>query len=94
MKCDPRCLTFAFLIYIHKDDQHYFLSTMLYKVYVNLYDFRVGSYVTLETRVAQSYIYVSHLDAPCQIILHLVFWFRRFFKSFLFLALFWERGHL
>jgi len=32
---------------------------MLYKVYVNLCDFSVGSYVTQGTRAAQSYIYMS-----------------------------------
>jgi len=32
---------------------------MLYKVHVNLCDLRAGSYVTLGTRAAQSYIYMS-----------------------------------
>jgi len=32
---------------------------MLYKVYVNLCDFTAGSYVTLGTRAAQFYIYMS-----------------------------------
>jgi len=31
---------------------------MIYKVNINLCDFRVGSYVTLGTRAAQCYIYV------------------------------------
>jgi len=31
---------------------------MLYKVYVNLCDFKTGSYVSLGTRAAQSYIYM------------------------------------
>jgi len=46
---------------------------MLYKVYVNLCDFRVGSYVTLGTKAAQFY-YIStcHWDDPCQT-LHLVY---------------------
>jgi len=35
------------------------LVHMLYKVYVNLRDFRAGSYVTLGTRAAQLYIYMS-----------------------------------
>jgi len=54
---------------------------MLYKVYLNLCDFGVGSYLTLGTKAAQSY-YIStcHLDDPCQIFLHLVYEFiRRFF---------------
>jgi len=31
---------------------------MLFKAYVNLCDFMVGSYVTLGTRAAHSYIYL------------------------------------
>jgi len=52
----------------------------LYKVYVNLGDIRVGSYVTLGTKAAQSY-YIStcHWDDPCQISLHLVYEFIRIF---------------
>jgi len=57
---------------------------MLNKVYVKLCDFRVGSYVTLGTKAAQSY-YIStcHWVDPCQISLHLVYQFiRRYFKNF------------
>jgi len=62
---------------IQKQD---FLSIMLYKVYVNLYDIWVGSYVTLGTKAAQCY-YIStyHWDDPCQISLHLVYEFIRIF---------------
>jgi len=44
---------------------------MLYKIYVNLCYFRVGSYVTLRKKAAQSY-YIStcHWDDPCRISLH------------------------
>jgi len=42
-------------LYIQKQD---FLSIMLYKIDVNLCDIRVGSYVTLGTKAAQSY-YIS-----------------------------------
>jgi len=64
---------------------------MLYKVYVNVCDFRAGSYVNLETRAAQFHIYVHcthHWDDPCQIVLHLIYWFItiRFFKKCPFLA--------
>jgi len=45
---------------------------MLYKVYVNLCDFRVGSYVTLGTRAT------CHWDDLHQIFLHLVYWYGRF----------------
>jgi len=64
---------------------------MLYKVYVDLCDFRVGSYVTLGTKATQSY-YIStcHLDDSCQISLHLVYdFFRRFLNNFPLLAPFW-----
>jgi len=72
-KCDPRGLTIANfnLHFIQMFNNKYhciwstctrkqdFLSIMLYKDYVNLCDFRVGSYVTLGTRAAQSHIYMS-----------------------------------
>jgi len=32
---------------------------MLYKIYVNLCDFKAGSYVTIGTRAAHYYIYMS-----------------------------------
>jgi len=69
---------------------------MLHKVDVNLYDIRVGSYVTLGTKASQSY-YIStcHSDDTCQISLHLVYEFIRiFFKNFPFLAPFCGWGHL
>jgi len=43
-------------LYLSKQDV---LSIMLYKVNVNLCDFRAGTYVTLGTRAAQRYIYMS-----------------------------------
>jgi len=54
---------------------------MLYKVYVNLCDFRVGSCVTLGTRAAQSYIYMSLgvLHAKYFCIWSSYWFFRRFF---------------
>jgi len=36
--------------------------------------------VTLGTRVAQ-YISTCHWDDPCQIVLHLIYWIRRFKKK-------------
>jgi len=73
-----------------------FLSIMLYKVYVNLCDIWVGSYVSLGTKASQSY-YIStcHWDDTCQISLHLANEFIRIFlKQFPFLAPFWGWGHL
>jgi len=104
-KCDPRGLTFAnfnlHFIKMINNKYHFIWSTwtykyciMLYKVYVNLCDIRVGSYVTLGTKAAQyNYISTCHLDDPCHISLHLVYEFIRIFlKNFLFLAPFWGWG--
>jgi len=68
---------------------------MIYEVYANLCDIRVGSYVTLGTKAAQSYyIYTYHWDDTCQIFLYLVYEFIRIFlKKFPFLAPFWGWGH-
>jgi len=65
-------------LYIQKQD---ILSIMLYKVYVNICDIRVGSYVTLGTKAAQCYISTCHWDDPCQISLHLFYEFIRIFLT-------------
>jgi len=62
---------------------------MLYKVYVNLCDFTAGSYVALGTKELHNCISTCHCDNPRQIVLHLIYWFRRFLKKFPFLVPFW-----
>jgi len=66
------------LVYLYIQKQH-FLSIMLHKVYVNLCDIWVGSYVTQGTKAAQTYKSTYHWDDPSQIFLHLVYEFIRIF---------------
>jgi len=75
MKCDPSGLTFVnFYLHflkmiiiniiacgplVHMLKTRLFKHYAIYKVYVNICDFRVGSYVILGTRASQHYIYMS-----------------------------------
>jgi len=62
------------------------LSIMLYKVYVNLCDFKMGSYVSLGTTAAQSYIYMT---LGCSMQTYYCIWSTGLKEDFLKISPFW-----